>query len=210
MCCLCSDPKGKKDSRKKSSSLLSQSLSVAMWWHESWKESTQPFTCVSSRERCPVPQDITSQYFIMYIFHWRILDAWKHEGNQKVQVKKTEKVFHLVMQLRVGISVVYLLIKTLKSKNVSSLNSLKRLQCCSQTAGSPELWGNHTKFSLKQRLHKSLELHTLIQWKTNSRTHLCLHWFKPHRYSAICDFHILFLCKSWSFYLQCTWATNKF
>lgn len=50
-----------------------------------------------------------------------------------------------------------------------SLNSLKfvALQTCSETAGSCEPWGNHTRFNLKLRLHKSVQLNTLNP--------LCLH-----------------------------------
>jgi len=48
-----------------------------------------------------------------------------------------------------------------------TLNSLSRLQSCSESTGSHEVWGNHTKFNLKIRLYKAVQLQTLNP--------LCLH-----------------------------------
>lgn len=121
--CLCSNSKCKKDPRKKSSSLSSQGLLEAICWHERCKESTQPFTCVSNRERCPVALDITSQYFIMYLLHGHILYTWKNEGNQQVKVKNTEKVYLLCIFWSKPWKVKYPSLNSL-----SSYNALAELQ----------------------------------------------------------------------------------
>lgn len=204
---LSSDPKGKNDPRKKSSSLPSQRLSVAIRWHEKGKP-TALHLCQQKGEMPCAITDITTQYFTMYdlaLTYFVCLKWGESEGKEHWKGFSScyaAKCWHICC-----------------ISFDQNLRKSKFIQVWILLKGSKAVWklqavmdcGEITQSSLlKQRLHRSLQLHTLIQWKTASRTHLCLSWFRPQRCPVISDSYILFLCKGQSFYLQCTWATNKF